>query len=246
MANRRALISMRKLVVIVKHEYSLLIVFSIARPIGRSPKLNAGRFTVMRIEIEKKYRLSKKQRELVMVRLKKIGAIFKREEFEENTLYAGDGLDTHRSALRLRRIGKRATLTYKERFASASPIKLQREDETNISDPDAMESILDALGLTPALVYEKRRAIWKLGSAEIVVDELPFGLFMEIEGAAKVIQAVEHKLSLKNLRAEPATYPSLTKRHGKLSGNVVEARFPSARPGSYRIPVHKKQSGRAR
>ena len=182
----------------------------------------------MPIEIEKKYRLTKKQREDVSLRLPKIGAKRMGAEFEVNTLYAGADLDVGRSALRLRRVDKRssAVLTYKERFLSRSDIKHQREDETRVDDPDAMELILHALGFTPALVYEKHRETWTLGKAEIVIDELPFGLFMEIEGTEHHIREIESKLAVKRLRAEPATYPQLTLEHGTDYGGVVESRFP--------------------
>jgi len=181
------------------------------------------------IEIEKKYRLSKKQRSEVLQRLPKIGAKRKGVEFEENTLYAGNDLDLGRAVLRLRRIGKRGILTYKERFPSRSDIKQQREDETEVADPEAMELILDALGFTPALVYEKRRETWTLGKAEIVIDELPFGLFMEIEGPEQDIRDIESKLAIKRLRAEPATYPQLTLKHGTDYDGVIESRFPKKR-----------------
>lgn len=179
----------------------------------------------MPIEIEKKYRLTKKQKEEVLLRLPKIGASRTGEDFEVNILYTGETLDLERSVLRLRRIGSRAILTYKERFPTLSEIKHQREDETAVSDPDALEAILDALGFTPALVYEKRRETWRLGKAEIVIDELPFGLFMEIEGSEDQITKVERDLSIKGLRAETATYPQLTWKHGTNTGGVVEARF---------------------
>jgi adenylate cyclase class 2 len=180
----------------------------------------------MPIEIEKKYRLTKKQREEVLRRLPEIRAQRKGEEFEVNTLYAGETLEPGRSVLRLRRIGKRAILTYKERFPTRSSIKHQREDETEVADPEAMELILDALGFTAALVYEKRRETWLHGKTEIVVDELPFGLFMEIEGTEQGIREVESKLAIKRLRTEMATYPQLTLKHGKDYGGVIEARFP--------------------
>lgn len=179
----------------------------------------------MPIEIEKKYRLTKKQKEEVLLRLPKIGASRTGEDFEVNILYTGETLDLERSVLRLRRIGSRAILTYKERFPTLSEIKHQREDETSVADPDAMEAILDALGFTPALVYEKRRETWRLGKAEIVIDELPFGLFMEIEGSEEQIRKVERDLSIQRLRAETATYPQLTWKHGTNTGGVVEARF---------------------
>lgn len=181
----------------------------------------------MTIEIEKKYRLTRKQREEVLLRLPKIGAKRKGEEFEVNTLYAGEALSVRRSVLRLRRFDKRssAVLTYKERFPSRSGIKHQREDETRVDDPDAMELILEALGFTPGLVYEKRRETWILGKAEIVIDELPFGLFMEIEGAEQDIRDIESKLAIKRLRTEPATYPQLVLKHGTDRGGIVESRF---------------------
>lgn len=181
----------------------------------------------MAIEIEKKYRLTKKQRAELLRRLPEIGATSQGEQFEENTLYSGDALEVGRCVLRLRRIGNNAILTYKERFPSDAPIKRQREDETGIDDADAMGAILDALGFTPALVYEKRRITWRLDDAEIVIDELPFGLFMEIEAPEAEIKRIERKLAIKGLRSEHATYPQLTRRHGKPYGSVIEARFPN-------------------
>ncbi|MCU1264697.1 MAG: adenylate cyclase [Acidobacteria bacterium] len=179
----------------------------------------------MPIEIEKKYRLTKKQRDELVRRLPAIGATSHGEEFEENTLYGGEALEWGRCVLRLRRVGDSAILTYKERFPSTAPIKRQREDETLVEDADAMDAILEALGFAPALVYEKRRTTWRLGDAEIVIDELPFGLFMEIEASEPEIKKVERKLAVKGLRAEQASYPQLTRRHGKPYGSVIEARF---------------------
>ncbi len=181
----------------------------------------------MAIEIEKKYRLTKKQNDSVRRRLPEIGATFQGEEFEENTLYGGKGLAVGRSVLRLRRVGDSAILTYKKRLPTSSPIKRQREDETKVEDPEALNAILAALGFKPALVYEKRRETWVLGKAEIVLDKLPFGLFMEIEGPARDIRAVETRLAVKNLKTENLTYPQLTVEHGRKSRGVVEARFKS-------------------
>lgn len=177
------------------------------------------------IEVEKKFRLTKRQRDAVLRRLPEVGASLQGEEFEENTLYSGEVLKAGSCVLRLRRVGGKATLTYKKRFPGSSPIKQQREEETGVADPEAMEAILAALGFTPALVYEKRRQTWRLGKTEIVIDVLPFGLFMEIEGRVNDIKAAERKLNLKGLRAEHATYPQLTEKHGKLYDGLIEARF---------------------
>ena len=177
------------------------------------------------IEVEKKFRLTKRQRDAVLKRLPEIGASLEREDFEENTLYRGEPLQIGSCVLRLRRVGGNATLTYKRRLPSSSAIKQQREEETEVADPEAMEAILAALGFTPALVYEKRRQTWRLGNTEIVIDVLPFGLFMEIEGRINEIKAVERKLALKGLKPEHATYPQLTQKHGKAYDGLIEARF---------------------
>ncbi|HKN84058.1 MAG TPA: CYTH domain-containing protein, partial [Pyrinomonadaceae bacterium] len=93
------------------------------------------------IEVEKKFRLTKRQRDAVLKRLPDLGATLQREDFEENTLYDGDALKSGACVLRLRRVGGKATLTYKKRLPGASAIKQQREEETAVADPEAMEAI---------------------------------------------------------------------------------------------------------
>lgn len=177
------------------------------------------------IEVEKKFRLTKRQRDAVLKRLPEIGARLQGEDFEENTLYDGEALHDGPCVLRLRRVQGKATLTFKKRLPGTSTIKQQREEETAVADADAMAAILEALGFTATLVYEKRRQTWQLGQAEIVIDVLPFGLFMEIEGRANEIRSIERRLAMKGLRAELATYPQLTAKHGKRYDGLIEARF---------------------
>ena len=177
------------------------------------------------IETEKKYRLTVEQRDRVLQRLRALGAEDRGEEFEENTIYGGGALKRGTSVLRLRRVGSRALLTYKERFARTSAVKQQREEETAVGDPSAMAVILDAVGFKPVLVYEKRRRTWSLGPTEVVIDELPFGLFMEIEGGEHEIDAAEQTLGIEAVPAEHETYPQLTEQHGERVGDVIEARF---------------------
>jgi adenylate cyclase class 2 len=179
----------------------------------------------MAIEIEKKYRLKDAERERLSARLLETGAVRVREEFEENTIYTGGRLDPERSVLRVRRVKGAAILTYKERFPSESAIKQQREEETAVADADALAAILEALGYSPALVYEKRRETWHLAGAVIVLDELPFGLFAEIEGEESAITEAERLLDLQDAEAEMATYPHLTAQHGERTGTRIEARF---------------------
>ena len=180
----------------------------------------------MPIEIEKKYRLEPERVGPLRQRLKEVGAEGQGSaEFEENVIYTGPGLDPARRVLRLRHKGGRAVFTFKERDPGKSPIKRQREEETEVSDAAAMASILEALGFRPVLVYEKRRETWGTNGTEVVIDELPFGLFVEIEGEEASIIEVEKLLGLDGAEAEHAPYPELTLRHGTKRGDVVESRF---------------------
>jgi len=179
----------------------------------------------MPVEIEKKYRLTKKQREALAGRLRRLGALPAEVEFEENTIYRGGRLDAGGCALRLRRVNGRALLTFKQRFPSKSPIKHQREEETEVADGDALGAILRSLDFRPGLVYEKRRTRFRFGKAEIALDELPFGLFMEIEGSEKEIARVEQQLEAEALPAVMETYPTLTAQLGIKRGGVIESRF---------------------
>ena len=194
----------------------------------------------MPVEIEKKYRLTKKQREAIGRRLRQLGALPAEVEFEENTIYRGGRLDTGGCALRLRRVNGRALLTFKERVPSKSSIKHQREEETEVADPNALAAILRLLEFRPGLVYEKRRTRWKIGKAEVALDELPFGLFMEIEGSEQEIARVEKQLEAEALPAVMETYPALTAQLGQKRGGVIEARFARSVRERARGPIQNR------
>jgi adenylate cyclase class 2 len=180
----------------------------------------------MGTEIEKKYRVSAGEAASLRERLRAAGAEARGEEFEENTLYAGPGLEQGNRVLRLRRVrGGRSVFTFKESMAGAAGIKRRREDETTVADPEALAAILDALGYTPAAIYEKRRETWLVAGVEVVLDELPFGQFVEIEGTEESILQAERLLELAATRVEPKSYPQLTLEHGTRRGALVEVRF---------------------
>jgi adenylate cyclase class 2 len=183
----------------------------------------------MPIEIEKKYRLTGSQRRLIEKRLRELDVVPGEVEFEENTIYRGGRLDLGGCALRLRRVNGHAILTFKQRFPSKSAIKHQEEQETEVADPDAAHAIVSALGFRVGLIYEKRRVSWDVGKAKVVIDELPFGLFMEIEASEREIKRVEKLLSAESLPPVMETYPSLTIRLGRQQKGVFEARFKTGK-----------------
>lgn len=179
----------------------------------------------MAIETEKKFNLSSDQREQVLGNLKELGAKYIREDFEENTLYSGGTLSEKAAVLRLRRIGDKTILTYKQRIENAADVKQQIEYETVVGKAEEMEMIIESLGFEKALVYEKRRQTWQFRSVEVVVDELPFGQYMEIEGSITGIAEVEMLLDIGNFAVENETYPRLTQRFGVQKEKMIEARF---------------------
>ena len=176
------------------------------------------------MEIEKKYRLTAARRDDVINALKEMGAVFERDEIEENMIYRGDILQEG-GMVRIRRTEQRSLLTFKRRTESGSDVKQQIEYETEISDAEAADKIVRELGLALKLIYEKRRSTWKLRQVEVVIDELPFGMFMEIEGSRTSIKEAEMLLGIEDLETEHETYPLLTARLGRKVGDVVEARF---------------------
>ena len=183
----------------------------------------------MAIEIEKKYRIDKKRLVELTAKLGELGAMFSYERFEENYLHRGGLLEGNTAFLRLRKTDTVNTLTYKEKVLSDTDFKHQIEFETIVSDVDATEHIIEKLGYKLSVIYEKHRKAWHFGNVEIVLDELPFGYYMEIEGSMEDINAVEKLLNADKLELEARGYPRLTLKYGKEKNGVFESRFDKSK-----------------
>jgi len=179
----------------------------------------------MAIETEKKFRLTKEQFDEVIESLKDLGGEFIRLDFEINQIYGGGILKQEKAFLRVRKINQKTILTYKKHIKNELGVKQHTEFETEVAESEAIEHIIRALGFQMGMVYEKRRQTWHLQNVEICLDELPFGLFMEIEGKLSEIGLIEMMLELENFEVEYNTYPKLTFLHGIEKDNVIEARF---------------------
>lgn len=94
-------------------------------------------------------------------------------------------LQAEHKVLRLRQ-DRDIRLTYKEKLGG---FETRLEIEVEVGDFDQAQNFLEALGYQPIMVYEKYRQIFELMQALIMMDELPFGSFVEIE--AKTIQQVQ-------------------------------------------------------
>lgn len=133
------------------------------------------------LEIEAKFYLP--QMSDIRDRLQSMGAVLLSERtFEINWRFDSSthALTTAGKVLRLRK-DNRIRLTYKS--AIISP-ETRKEIEIEVADTQKMISLLGALGYQVVAIYEKYRETFRWNSTEIVLDELPFGNFLEVEGAS--------------------------------------------------------------
>lgn len=112
--------------------------------------------------------------------------------------------------LRLRGEGDRAIVTYKGP-AQPGPHKNREEIEFDVSDAQAVASVLERLGYRVAFRYEKYRTKFKAEGEPgiLTIDETPMGVFLELEGPPEWLDTTAARLGL-----SPAEY--LTESYAKL------------------------------
>lgn len=99
--------------------------------------------------------------------------------------------------IRVRTLGESGnkTLTYKKPLPSENGAKREIEYEIEFMDTNSqIEKILEAMEFTPGTSYERYRTEWKIGNAHILLDEYPYGDFIEIEGLKEEIEAIAKEL----------------------------------------------------
>ena len=117
--------------------------------------------------------------------------------FERNLRYdSADGSLTRAGVVLRLRQDEAVKLTFKADASVERGIVSRFEAEVALSDFETMDVILQRLGYVVALIYEKYRTTYTLEGAEIVLDELPYGNFTEIEADAATIERAVEKLGL--------------------------------------------------
>lgn len=105
-------------------------------------------------------------------------------------------LTRDRRVLRLRQDAG-SVMTYKGPAQPGSEVSSRQEIEFQVSDFGAAHRLLEALGYEVSVMYEKYRTTYTLDDLVIVLDEMPFGNFAEIEGPdAESIRDAAAKLGL--------------------------------------------------
>lgn len=129
------------------------------------------------------------------------------------------GLRSEGRVLRLRQ-DTEARLTYKSGSTNEGGVLSRREIEFVVEDFGKARQFLEALGYQKLFYYEKYRTTYSLPTSEalktpevsvhVMLDELPYGNFVEIEGeTVETIRRVADSLNLKWDTAIPTSYHML-------------------------------------
>ena len=148
------------------------------------------------LEIEVKFFIGEPAR--LKDRLLKLGGRHLSRSFETNLCFDDpeNRLKTRDQLLRLRQEEK-TTLTFKSRppFQDTN-FKTLIEHEVEVSSFETMASILSALGFRPVRQYEKWRETFIFNYAKALIDTMPYGDFIELEGDKSAIRDLAGRLNL--------------------------------------------------
>ena len=133
-------------------------------------------------------------------RLAAAGGTLKKERvFERNVCFDTPDNDLLKKGelLRLRQDAV-VRITFKGEVTEAlySEAKVREELEVSVNDFDTTARIFERLGFAPVQVYEKYRETFTLDGIEIVLDEMPYGDFVELEGEEAAIKTAATDLGL--------------------------------------------------
>lgn len=106
-----------------------------------------------------------------------------------------------------------ARLTYKGAGKKEGGVLSREEIEFVVEDFEKARRFLEALGYQKLVYYEKYRTTYEMDQALIMLDELPYGSFLEIEGESdSLIHRVADQLRLKWQTAVATSYIALFER----------------------------------
>jgi len=118
--------------------------------------------------------------------------------------------------LRLRQ-DSHARLTYKASGENEQGVVSRTEIEFTVDDFEKARELIEALGYRKLLYYEKYRTIYDFNKCQVMLDELPYGKFIEIEGnSPESIMETADKLNIRRDAGISTGYHNLFHRLCKL------------------------------
>jgi adenylate cyclase, class 2 len=164
-------------------------------------------------EIEAKFYVHDLAR--IQVRLEELGAQHVQDRVLETNIrfdLPGAKLRAGGRVLRLRR-DTEARLTYKSASSKKKGVLSREEIEFIVEDFETAKRFLEALGYQKLFYYEKYRTTYRLAQTLVMLDELPYGSFVEIEGEGiEPIHALARELCLSLQAPIAASYHALFER----------------------------------
>ena len=118
----------------------------------------------------------------------------------------------------------------------------RQEIELVVDDFERAKQFIEALGYEVWVFYEKYRTTYELNVFHIMLDELPYGDFVEIEGEnISSIHEIAIKLGLKWETAITASYHALFERVAKTRGldknQLTFAAFGETKPSAEELSI---------
>jgi len=161
-------------------------------------------------EIEAKFYVTDLKK--IETRLEELNAqIIQKRVFETNIRFdlPDASLRSEGRVLRLRQDNE-TRITYKGPGIRAQGVSNRTEIEFVVEDFEKAKLFLEALGYQKLLQYDKYRTTYSFTNSHIMLDELPYGNFVEIEGEdIAAIHAISKKLKLNINNSITASYSAL-------------------------------------
>lgn len=141
-------------------------------------------------------------------RLIEIEAIFIGGFMEKTIRYDNDDLKYSNNGIFIRtKSGMKNVLTLKEIPTDSSNTSFERiTTEIEVDNINKIGYILEKMGLTKKFIMEKYRLFFKYDNVDILIDELPFGIYLEIKGEDNEINRVTKMLNIDEADLIKMTY----------------------------------------
>ena len=173
--------------------------------------------------IEKEIKVKVENLEQLLTLLTDLKAEKKGAGFQRTTRMDTPNLDLEERGTFLRvRTGEKDIVTLKKKFKSNDEMFERMELETEVKDPELLADIFANLGFTKRFIMEKYRIDYNYENTKISVDELPFGVYVEIEGEPENITIAAKNLHLDVSRKIVVTYWDLFEDYKKQTGETGE------------------------
>jgi adenylate cyclase class 2 len=180
----------------------------------------------------------------IEARLVEMGAYPVQERVHETNLRfdtPDHSLRKEGKVLRLRQ-DQTAKMTFKSDTTMDDGVLSRKEIEFEVQSFEAARKLIESLGYEIVLFYEIYRKTYDLNGLHIMLDELPYGDFVEIEGQeVNAIRGTAERIGLNWNAAIPSSYGALFERVAKSrkldTGKLTFEAFSGQRPGAKELSV---------